>query len=205
MKLYPNWIIFLCLIQAVRKFEYKLRIPFCSKIQNLAPKFILCFYPWLSWQKGISSKLQQPSCQHWQNTLLANLHCIIQSWGMLDISNLASDSVSLSQMLFPGLLWYVPMYLLRNRWERSLGWSKVPQSLTSVMQLSWNVMSTKQKTFQSHTTWFKSSQKKGETKHLTGNLPMKWLVLIWVMPVLRALMLMCWYNINVFHYNWFSY
>ena len=72
-----------------------------------------------------------------------------------------------------------------NRRERSLDWSKMPQSLTYGIQLSWNVMSTKQKTFYSHTTWFKSSQKEGETKYLTGNLSMKWLVLIWVMPVLK--------------------
>ena len=30
-----------------------------------------------------------------------------------------------------------------------------------------------------------SGKGKGETKHLIGNLPMKWLISIWVMPVLR--------------------
>ena len=58
---------------------------------------------------------------------------------MLDISNVASDSVSFYQVLSPGLPWFVLMFLVKRRWERSLDRTKVPRSLTYMMQLSWNV------------------------------------------------------------------
>ena len=158
-----------------------MRLPFCSKIRNLASKFVLLCYHWISCQNKNSPEIQQLSCQHHQSNLPATLHWIMQPWDMLDISNVASDSVSFYQVLSPGLPWFVLMFLVKSRWERSLDRTKVPRSLTYVMQLSWNVKCTKQNTFYSHTIW--SSQKKGRAEHVTGDLLIEWLALIWVIRI----------------------
>lgn len=153
-----------------------MRLPFCSKIRNLVSKFILLCYQWISCQNKNSPEIQQLSCQHQQSNLPATLHWIIQPWEMLDISNVASDSVSFYQVLSPGLPWFVLMFLVKSRWERSLDRTKVPRSLTCVMQLSWNVKCTKQHISQSY---YMEQWGKGRTEHVTGDLLMEWLALIW--------------------------
>ena len=115
-----------------------MRLRFCNNIRNLVSKFVLLCYQWISCQNKYSPEIQQLSCQHQQSNLPATLHWIIQPLEMLDISNVASDSVSFYQVLSPDLPWFVLIFLVKSRWERSLDRTKVPRSLTYMMQLSWN-------------------------------------------------------------------